>query len=180
MTKRKRNGINCPYILKFRSILFNFCKNEKLKQNAVSTHLMVSRICCCLVAQSCLTLCDPADCSPPGSSVRGVLQARRLAWAASFSSRASSPHRAGSQSHASCVSRWSLTTSATLEALCWHRRESCKALSPQNGLTFKAYVALVSVLRTHQVLSSENSSPAPQARSGTVIRPSDPFLLVVL
>ena len=65
VTKRKRNGINCPYILKFRSILFNFCKNEKLKQNAVSTHLMVSRICCCLVAQSCLTLCDFMDCSTP-------------------------------------------------------------------------------------------------------------------
>ena len=29
-----------------------------------------------LVVQSCLTLCDPMDCSPPGSSVRGVLQAR--------------------------------------------------------------------------------------------------------
>ena len=29
-----------------------------------------------LVAQSCLTLCDPIDCSPPGSSVRGILQAR--------------------------------------------------------------------------------------------------------
>ena len=74
----------------------------------------------------------------------------------------------------------SFITSAALEALCWHRRESSKALSPQNGLTFKAYVALVSVLRTHQVLSSENFSPAPRARSGTVIRPSDPFLLVVL
>ena len=31
-----------------------------------------------LVAQSCLTLCDPVDCSPPGSSVRGILQARIL------------------------------------------------------------------------------------------------------
>ena len=30
------------------------------------------------VAQSCLTLCDPMDCSPPGSSVCGVLQARIL------------------------------------------------------------------------------------------------------
>ena len=27
--------------------------------------------CCCLVAQLCPTLCDPRDCSPPGSSVRG-------------------------------------------------------------------------------------------------------------
>jgi len=29
-----------------------------------------------LVAQPCLTLCDPMDCSPPGSSVHGILQAR--------------------------------------------------------------------------------------------------------
>ena len=28
--------------------------------------------------QSCLTLCDPTDCSPPGSSVHGILQARIL------------------------------------------------------------------------------------------------------
>ena len=35
-----------------------------------------------LVAQSCQTLCDPTDCSPPGSSVRGILQARILEWVA--------------------------------------------------------------------------------------------------
>ena len=40
----------------------------------------------CKVAQSCLTLCDPTDCSPPGSSVHGILQARVLEWVAiSFS-----------------------------------------------------------------------------------------------
>ena len=33
-----------------------------------------------LVAQSCLTLCNPMDCSPPGSSVHGILQARILDW----------------------------------------------------------------------------------------------------
>ena len=38
------------------------------------------------VAQSCLILCDPIDCSLPGSSVHGILQARILEWAAiSFS-----------------------------------------------------------------------------------------------
>ena len=35
-----------------------------------------------LVAQSCLTLCDPMDCSPPGAFVHGILQARILEWAA--------------------------------------------------------------------------------------------------
>ena len=34
----------------------------------------------CSVTQSCLTLCDPIDCSPPGSSVHGILQARILEW----------------------------------------------------------------------------------------------------
>ena len=38
--------------------------------------------CCCLVAQSCLTPCDPVDCSPPGSSGHGILQARILEWVA--------------------------------------------------------------------------------------------------
>ena len=40
--------------------------------------------------QSCLSLCDPMDYSPPGSSVHGILQARILEWVAISSSRASS------------------------------------------------------------------------------------------
>ena len=32
----------------------------------------------CSVGQLCLTLCDPIDCSPPGSSVRGIFQAKIL------------------------------------------------------------------------------------------------------
>ena len=44
------------------------------------------------VTQSCPTLCDPMDCSLPGSSVRGILQARVLKWVAiSFSRRSSQP-----------------------------------------------------------------------------------------
>ena len=40
----------------------------------------------CSVTQSYLTLCDPMDCSPPGSSVHGIFQARLLEWVAiSFS-----------------------------------------------------------------------------------------------
>ena len=42
------------------------------------------------VTQSCLTLCDPMDCSPPGSSVHGILQARILEWVALFFFRGSS------------------------------------------------------------------------------------------
>ena len=43
-----------------------------------------------LVAQSCQTLCDPMDCSLPGSSVHSILQARILEWVAMPSSRGSS------------------------------------------------------------------------------------------
>ena len=43
-------------------------------------------LCCYLVAQLCLTLCDPIDCSMPDSSVLGISQARILEWVAvSFS-----------------------------------------------------------------------------------------------
>ena len=52
------------------------------------------------VAQSCPTLCDPMDCSPPGSSVHGIFQARLLEWVAiSFSSRSSQPRDRTRVSH---------------------------------------------------------------------------------
>ena len=46
-----------------------------------------------LVIQLCLTLCDPTDCSSPGSSVHGILQARILEWGAIPFSRVSSQPR---------------------------------------------------------------------------------------
>ena len=52
-----------------------------------SPHVQVSQVCCCVCAHLCLTLCAPMDCSPPGSSVHGIFQARILAWAAIFCSR---------------------------------------------------------------------------------------------
>ena len=54
-----------------------------------------------LVAQSCLTLCDPMDCSPSGSSVRVIFQARILEWVAiSFTSGSSQPR---DQTQVSCT-----------------------------------------------------------------------------
>ena len=47
----------------------------------------------CLVAQLCLTLWDHMDCSPTGSSVPGILQARMLEWVAISFSRGSSQLR---------------------------------------------------------------------------------------
>ena len=53
--------------------------------------------------QSCLTLWDPMDCSLPGSSAHGVLQARILEWVAMPSSRGSSQPR--NPTHISCLFR---------------------------------------------------------------------------
>jgi len=56
-------------------------------QHIGSTHL------CVLVAESCLTLCNPTDCRLPGSSVHGILQAKRPEWVAIPFSRGSSQPR---------------------------------------------------------------------------------------
>ena len=56
-------------------------------------HFMRSFIRVCSVSQSCLTLCDPMDCSPSGSSVHGISQARILEWVAISSFRVSSRPR---------------------------------------------------------------------------------------
>ena len=62
--------------------------------------------CWYLVAQSCPTLCDPLDCSPPASSVHGILQARILEWAAISSSWGSSwPGDWALVSCTSCIGR---------------------------------------------------------------------------
>ena len=44
-----------------------------------------------LVTQLCLTLCDPLDCSLPGSSIHGIFQARVLEWVAISFSRDPDP-----------------------------------------------------------------------------------------
>ena len=62
--------------------------------------VMVAYVCM-LVAQLCLTLCDPKDCSLSGSSAHGILQARILAWATIPSSRGSSQPRY--QTQVSCI-----------------------------------------------------------------------------
>ena len=59
----------------------NICKTEQYLCVCVNVKV--------LVAQSCLTLCDPMDCSLLGSSVQGILQARILEWVAISFSRGS-------------------------------------------------------------------------------------------
>ena len=61
------------------------------------------------VAQSCPTLCNPVDCSLPGSSVHGILQARILEYVAiSFSRESSWPRDQTCVSYVSCIGRWVL------------------------------------------------------------------------
>ena len=55
----------------------------------------------CLVTQSYPTLCDPVDCSPPGSSVMGILQAGIVEWVTMLFSRGSSQPR--DQTQVSCI-----------------------------------------------------------------------------
>ena len=81
---KKKDIVPCPYIMLYLII------SEKLS------------VCVCVHAQPCPILCDPMDCSPPGSSVHGILQARTLEWVAISSSRGSSWPR--DQIHVSCVS----------------------------------------------------------------------------
>ena len=67
-----------------------------------------------LVAQSCPTLCDPMDCSLPGSSVYWILQARILELVAIPFSRGSSRPR--DWTHVSCIAGRFFTVWATSEA----------------------------------------------------------------
>ena len=79
-------------------------------------------LCVCVyvwVAQLCLTLCNPMDCSPPGSSVNGILQAKILQWVAIPFSRGSSTPR--DRICVSCIGRWIL--------YCWTTSEAHKVFS---------------------------------------------------
>ena len=67
------------------------------------------------VTQSCLTLCDPKDYSPPGSSVHGIFQARIPEWVAISFSRASSWPR--DQTWVSCIADKLFTIWATREVI---------------------------------------------------------------
>ena len=71
-------------------VLQFFCNSHS---QGLSLFNLSLRLCMCMHAkslQSCPTLCDPMDCSPPGSSVHGILQARKLEWVAMHSSSKSS------------------------------------------------------------------------------------------
>ena len=82
-------------------------------------------------AQSFPTLSDPKDCSPPGSSVHGVLQARTLEWVAISCSRGSSQPR--DQTQVSGTAGRLFTIWATREAHCLHQTSFLDGFSKTQG-----------------------------------------------
>ena len=71
-------------------------------------------VCVCTHTQSCLTLCDPMNCSPPGSSVHGISQVKILEGVAISYAWVSSRPR--NRTCISCIGRWILHHHATWEA----------------------------------------------------------------
>ena len=67
----------------------DFQGNETTLNDAIIIDTCHYRMCV-FITQSCLTLCDSVDCSPPGYSVPGILQARIWEWVAIPFSRGSS------------------------------------------------------------------------------------------
>ena len=102
--------------LKTANLLRNYCVSIVRE-----TSILFTCVCAFSVCKSCPTLCDLMDCSPPGSSVHGISQAKVLAWVAISSSRGSSrPRDQTSISWVSCTGRWILCCWATRDAHCLH------------------------------------------------------------
>ena len=59
---------------------FDLFTGDKMRSEAIIIHGddFKYEMCACMGVQSCLTLCDPTDYSPPGSSVHGISQTRVL------------------------------------------------------------------------------------------------------
>ena len=88
------------------------------------------------IAHSCLTLCNPMDCSLPGSSLHGILQARVLEWVAISFSRGSSWSR--DRTWVSCIPGRRFNLWATREArmcvcMCVNWLQSCPTLHDPMG-----------------------------------------------
>ena len=81
-----------------RAALSETSNNDSLRYHSFSACVHAQLLC-----RDSLTVCDPVDCSPSGSSVHGILQARILKWVAMPSSRGSSPPK--DQTRVSCVTR---------------------------------------------------------------------------
>ena len=87
--------------------------------------------------QSCPTLCNPLNCSPPGSSVHGILQARILEWVAM-------PSSSDLPDGGTCSLRWSCCLLAKLPRPCLKRSEKCAAaLKNSLAISYKTKNTLI-------------------------------------
>ena len=75
-------------MLKYVNLEFYTPGNFSKCENRIKTFLKKAAAAAAKSLQSCLTLCDPIDGSPPGSPVPGILQARTLEWVANSFSNA--------------------------------------------------------------------------------------------
>ena len=85
---------------------------RNLKNNRILSSALIIPCMSVLFTQLCLTLWNPMDCSPPGSSVHEILEARILEWVAIPFSRGSSWPR--DQTRGSCIAGRFFTTWATI------------------------------------------------------------------
>ena len=83
------------------------------KGRTLNPRLASDIACFALCCAESLSLCDPTDCSPPGSSIPGILQARILEWVAASSSRGFSRPR--DQTHVSWTAGGLFTVWTTRE-----------------------------------------------------------------
>ena len=74
-TKYRKKKYAC---LKMWKSMFKISLHLNLTNFYIITILFYHVLCYAKSLQLCLTLCDPMDCSPSGSSVSGILQARKL------------------------------------------------------------------------------------------------------
>ena len=108
-----------------------------------------SALCCavlCLVTQSCLTLCNPMDSSPPGSSVHGILQGRILEWVAISFYRGSSKPR--DWTCVSCLASRFFIIWATRDA----EINDCYCLKPFNPQSFGVAYYIAMMTETYPTL----------------------------
>ena len=92
-----------------------------------------------LVAKPCQTLCEPMDCSQPGSSVHVISQARTPEWVAiSYSRGSSQPRGQICVCYISCIARGFFTSWATGASI-----ESCNYHSKQITELFHQYSSLL-------------------------------------
>ena len=97
-----------------KGAFFKSLSSLKLRQSSTVGSALASQkfcslliaLCCAKSLQLCLTLCGPMDCSPLGSSVHGILQARISEWVAMpFSRGSSQPRDRTHGSYISCIHR---------------------------------------------------------------------------